>query len=440
MKKKFILSMAVLLGALTFTACSRDNDDNGGNEDNVFSIVTTSPIVDNDTYPENTTAANYSNKAFGNNAIDACEELERKLANANTMIASTKLSATQEAYLYQVLQNLVDNVIVPTYTDLADDVEHLEKTLHGLTVSTITQAQINQACEDFKAARLNWERSEAFLMGAASDFDVDPTIDSWPLNRSLLLNYFNNGMDENMLEDATILGFHALEFILFRDGKPRTVAAFQTNDTYKNFEKISGAQELAYAQTICTLLKQRCFQLQIAWEGETAANANRVAEVKKANLDYVTENGLSYGENLVGAGKNSKSTFKTLKAAISQILSDDEGSCVAIVNEVGTAKIANPFSGGDVSYVESPYSYNSITDFRDNMRSVRNVWLGSTNKTANKYSFHTFFDSVNKSDINKSVEGAYVGAIEAISNMPSPFVKYCCTIWNITFEDDEDWD
>ena len=149
MKKKFILSMAVLLGALTFTACSSDNDDNGGNEDNVFSIVTTSPIVDNDTYPENTTAANYSNKAFGNNAIDACEELERKLANANTMIASTKLSATQEAYLYQVLQNLVDNVIVPTYTDLADDVEHLEKTLHGLTVSTIKQAQINQACEDF---------------------------------------------------------------------------------------------------------------------------------------------------------------------------------------------------------------------------------------------------------------------------------------------------
>jgi hypothetical protein len=38
------------------------------------------------------------------------------------------------------------------------------------------------------------------------------------------------------------------------------------------------------------------------------------------------------------------------------------------------------------------------------------------------------------------MEGAYVSAIEAISNMPAPFVKYCCTIWNIDFEDDEDWE
>ena len=113
---------------------------------------------------------------------------------------------------------------------------------------------------------------------------------------------------------------------------------------------------------------------------------------------------------------------------------------MAIANEVGTAKIANPFSAGDVSYVESPYSYNSITDFRDNIRSIRNVWLGSTNKTANTYSFHTFFASVKSETVNKNVETAYVSAIEGISNMPSPFVKYCCTIWNINFEDDEDWD
>ncbi len=75
-----------------------------------------------------------------------------------------------------------------------------------------------------------------------------------PQNRSLLLSYFNNGMNDEMLDDATILGFHALEFILFRDGQPRQVAELKGNDTYKNFENVSGAQELAYAQTICTLL------------------------------------------------------------------------------------------------------------------------------------------------------------------------------------------
>ena len=441
MKKYLILSFAALMGAMTFTACGDDDNNKGGGDggdSKEFNIVTTNPIVDNDSYASNTSG--YTDKAFGNAAIDGCVDLVDELTAANAIIASSQLTDIQESYLYLVLDNLVDNVIVPTYTNLADNVEDLEKTLKGLTVSTITQAQINKACEDFKDARLNWERSEAFLMGAASDFDIDPTIDSWPLNRSLLLSYFNNGMSEEMLDDATILGFHAMEFILFRDGQPRKVAEFQGTDTYKGFEKITGEQELAYAQTICTLLKQRCFQLQVAWEGETSANASRVAVVKEAGLDYTTENGLSYGENLVGAGVNSKSTFKSLKAAIAQVLSDDEGSCVGIANEVGTAKIANPFSAGDVSYVESPYSYNSIADFRDNIRSIRNIWLGSTDKTANKYSFHTFFASVKQESVNQDLESTYVRAIEAISNMPSPFVKYCCTIWNINFEDDNDWE
>jgi hypothetical protein len=332
---------------------------------------------------------------------------------------------------------LVNNVIIPTYTDLADDVEDLEKTLNGLTATSITQTQINEACDDFKDAREEWERSEAFLMGAASEFDIDPTIDSWPLNRTLLVSYFNNGMNDQMLEDATILGFHALEFILFRNGQPRKAEEFKGNDTFKNFEKVSGEKELKYAQTICKLLKERCFQLQVAWEGETAANAGRMAVVKAAGLDYTTANGLSFGVNLYSAGNNSMSTFPTLKSAIAQVLSDDEGSCVGIANEVGTAKIANPFSAGDISYVESPYSYNSITDFQDNIRSIRNIWFGSTNGKAASKSFATFFDSVNT---QVGVEAAFNRAIEKIGNMPAPFVKYCSTVWNKEFIDDEDWD
>ena len=426
MKKFFHLSLALLM-SLSFAACGSD-DDNKNNG--------TTPSDTNESTIS--TDTKYKDPSYGTAAIEACATVVTNFEAANLTIATAELNKEQETYLRNVLSGLVSNVIVPTYTKLADDVEDLEKTLNGLTTNNITQAQINKACEDFKDARLNWERSEAFLMGAASDFDIDPTIDSWPLNRSLLLAYFNNGMNDEMLEDATILGFHALEFILFRNGQPRKVAEFQGNDTYKNFEKITGAQELKYAQTISTLLKQRCFQLQVAWEGEK--NASRVSVVKAAGLDYTTEAGLSYGDNLILAGQeNSKSTFTSLEDAIAQVLSDDEGSCVGIANEVGTAKIANPFAAGDISYVESPYSYNSITDFQDNIRSIRNVWYGSTNGTPASISFYNFFQSVDASNVNTSVTGAFNDAINKIGAMPAPFVKYCSTIWGIEFIDDEDW-
>jgi len=438
--KKIFYSMAVLLTGLTLTACSSDSDDTTNGGDTNFKIVRTTPTVDNDTYPATTSTESYTQKLYGEDAMGGCDILGTQLVKANEKIGKANLSEPQQAYLYKVLENLVSNVIIPTYTNLADHTEALESTLNGLTVSTITQDQINSACADFKEARKFWERSEAFLGGAASDFDVDPTIDSWPLNRSLLLAYFNNGLNEEMLEDATILGFHALEFILFRNGSPRKVAELKGNDTYKYFENVTGEQELKYAQEICKRLKERTFQLQVAWEGETTANASRVSVVKAANLKYTTENGLSYGQNLKEAGKsNSKSTFKTLTAAISQVLSDDEGSAFAICNEVGTAKIANPFANSDISYVESPYSYNSITDFADNIRSIRNVWLGSTDKTANDYSFHTFFASVKLNEVNTTIEDCYVGAIEAISTMPTPFVKYCSIISGKSFEDAENW-
>ncbi len=208
MKKIFILSGALMMSALTFTSCN--NDDDNKNDDVEFSVTETTPVVDEDNYSLNTTAANYSVKSFGESAVDGCADVVSELEAANAIIGSAKLSEAQEAYLREVLKNLVSEVIVPTYTKLADNTEALENTLNGLTTSTITQAQIDEACKDFKAARMYWEQSEAFLGGAASDFDIDPTIDSWPLNRSLLLSYFNNGMNDEMLDDATILGFHAL--------------------------------------------------------------------------------------------------------------------------------------------------------------------------------------------------------------------------------------
>jgi len=413
MKKYLFFAFALAAGAMTFTSCSDDDDDE--KEDSV-----------------------YSDKTYGQEAIQSCINLEDQLTAANQAIAGASLTDDQEETLYKVIDGVVDNVIIPTYTKLADYTEVLYSSLNGLTTSSITQNDVDDACEAFLNAREWWEKSEAFLGGAASDFDIDPTIDSWPLNRSLLLSYFKDGeFSEEALEDASILGFHALEFILFRNGSPRKYTEFQGYDTYKNFTTVKGSAELAYAQQVCELLLQRTYQLQIAWEGVTSSNSSRAAIVDAAGLKITTEKGLTYGDNLKTAGKSSMSTFSTLQAGIAQILSLDEGSCWAICDEVGSAKIANPFSKADISYVESPYSYNSITDFQNNIRSIEDVWYGGTNgsKSGASNSFHKFFED-NQSKLGDNVEDAISEAIDKIGDMPYPFVKYISTIWNKTFEDE----
>ena len=444
--KRYLRSAALYLFAAAMAAnlaaCSSSDDDNTGGDNGTNGGTTQlDPINDTNTYAEeaaNNPGTDFTDKAYGAAAIAGCTDLTVQLTNANKAILSASLTAEQENYLREVVAGVVDNVIIPTYTELADKAETLEATLNGLNVNTITQEQINKACELFGEARVQWERSEAFLGGAASDFSIDPTIDSWPLSRSKLHAYLVAGAnDPSQLDDESVLGFHALEFILFRNGQPRKVAELRTNDTYNGFTDISGAAELAYAQQVCTLLKQRTFQLQVAWEGETSANSNRMAVVKAAGLGVTTQKGLSYGDDIKNAG-SSNSKYSTLKEAITQMLSHDEGSALAIANEVGTAKIANPFSAGEISYVESPYSYRSITDFQDNIRSIRNVWYGNRTgkRDASNKSFYTFFART-KNDVNAAVVNSFVNTINAIGSMPAPFVKYCCTVWGKEFSEEE---
>lgn len=410
-----MLCMAALSCSVALVACSSDDDATVESSD-----------------------AKFTDKSYGISAIDACQTVCDNLLSANQAIQKANITSEQEAYLKEVIAGVVDRVIVPTYTTLADNTEKMEQVLATLSVNSITQEQINEACQCFGQTRVWWERSEAFLGGAASDFSVDPTIDSWPLSRSSLLNYFKTMDASKLEEDESILGFHALEFILFRNGKPRAAAEFGACDTYQGFENITGEKELAYAQQVCKLLKERTFQLQVAWEGETPNNAGRVAVVKAAGLGFKTQKGLSYADDLKQAG-SAHSKYATVKAAVEQLLSADEGSALAIANEVGTAKIANPFAAGDVSYVESPYSYRSIIDFQDNMRSVDNVWHGDIAwaEGGNAKSFHSFFAATNLNSVNQSVEKSVSDAIRAIGNMPAPFVKYCCTVHGKNFADEE---
>ena len=441
--------------ALGFTACSKSDDDNNENgnkgqateqtaeeillaEIGTASAASYSLANDMDISSKTWAEADYSNHVFGEIAMNGCDVLINQLDEATKAVLKSKLTPVQEEELRTTIAATVCHVIIPTYTKLADAAVKLQQALGDLSATEIKQANIDDACAAFKTARAWWEMSEAFLGGAASDFDIDPTIDSWPLNRDLLRDYFKDGKySEEALEDASILGFHALEFVLFRNGQNRKVADFLVNDTYKGFENVPAAEELKYAQAVAKELVKRCFQLQVSWE--LTPTADRLAVVKAAGLDYQTKNNLSFSWNMINAGvSGSGTTFSSLGDALQQLLNDAEGSCLAIADEVGSGKIGHPFAEGYIFYVESPYSYNSIVDFRNNIHSIENVWYGNPQgaKGQAEHSLHNFYTQVAPA-IATEVETAIKNAVSGIAGMPYPFVKYVETLSGKKFEDDE---
>ena len=114
-------------------------------------------------------------------------------------------------------------VLSTGFTSCSSDDDSNTSTVSG------SQAALNQACEDWKVARANWENTEAFLFGAADVYSIDPHTDTWPVAANDLADVLRDEKAmsnlDNFIKTANsgILGYHGLEYVLFRQGQPRQI-------------------------------------------------------------------------------------------------------------------------------------------------------------------------------------------------------------------------
>ena len=320
--------------------------------------------------------------------------------------------ATKEAIVKQYLEHTV----YPTYAQLADKTDDLVDDLEDLKEER-TQANVNEATATFLEARKWWEMSEAFLFGAASDFGIDPHIDSWPLDEDA----FNNLMaSPNMIaalandEDGMVageqlgnalLGFHGIEYILFRDGQPRNVNEI-TDDM------------ITYVLAVSRDLRNRCVQLEVSWNTDAPQAHKDLMEQLEFNTTVIGSDN-SYGQNMMQAGQ-AGSTYTTFTHALEAIAD----GCIDIADEVGTSKIGKCHTGEDVTYVESPYSQKSITDFYDNIISVKNAYMGGMEGQRDESaSLHTYIKD-NNAELDTKAVNAIENALAKINAMKAPFVQF----------------
>ncbi|MBK7695881.1 MAG: imelysin [Saprospiraceae bacterium] len=239
-----------------------------------------------------------------------------------------------------VLQNISNDVILPTYEDLYDKTQLLVNTLTILE-QNVSQVNLDASKQAWRDARVPWEQSEGFLFGPVDQQGLDPAIDSWPVNETDLDAVLNSNavLTKDYVDglDGTLKGFHTLEYLIFGKEGNKSIASF----TQREFEYLRACSQSLHGATKA---------LYFAWKPE---QQNFIANVLKA-------------------GEPGNSVYPSQKSALQEIVT----GMITIADEVANGKINEPFTTQNLTYEESRFSANSKKDFADNIQSIENAFLG----------------------------------------------------------------
>ena len=308
-----------------------------------------------------------------------------------------------------IVNQYVDNVVIPTYSDLKAKNSALYQAVVAFGDAP-SNANFQAICNAWLAAREPWEQSEAFLFGPVADYGLDPNMDSWPLDQEAIVKMLEsqqwNDMkwtgdydedDDAIAAAQNVRGFHTLEFLAFRDGKSRTLTDTAADGEAANavYNAANATAWAQYMRNTAQLLVDDVTTLCDAW------NNGYAAKFKSHNGGDFTS-GLSCIEQLIDG-------------------------CIDIAGEVGQAKIGDPYdlykSGKTTEAlyaVESWYSWHSRDDYTNNIYSIRNAYYGSRDGSINKSSLSTLVAKYNAT-LDADVKAAIKDAADAIQAIPQPF-------------------
>lgn len=281
----------------------------------------------------------------------------------------------------ELIINLTNDVIVEGYDTLNIKANAFFLATQTL-VNTPTDANLLAAQNAWKAAREPWEQGESHIFGPVDSLSIDPHLDSWPLNtgdlQALLDGSSIFSADFVAGSNDDVQGFHTMEFLLFGDG---------VADNEKLIAEMT-VRERDYLMAAAEVFQGYTQDLYDAWVSGNDAYQDKLLTV----------------DNAIYASK---------LAVIEELIN----GMIGIVDEVGNGKIADPFGDSvataDTSLVESQYSWNSLTDFTDNIIGVQNVYRGEFDGAADKIGIINFV-SASDSTLASRVDDEIAAAIEAI--------------------------
>ncbi len=285
-----------------------------------------------------------------------------------------------------VLLDLTQNIISETYSDLNNKALGLKQAINTF-VTTATEANLTAVKNAWIETRKPWEQSEGFLYGPVETEGIDPAMDTWPVDVEAMNNILNSNQSITvslLSSNNEARGFHLIEFLVW--GEDGTKKATDITERQKQYLK-AAAEDLQINTQF----------LYNAWK-----------------ID-----GGNYGKNFTTAGLTNL-LYPSKVAALEEIVA----GLITIADEVASGKIEDPLnSEGTTPFPEkeeSRFSNNSKLDFADNMRSIRNIYLGQYGKDFNGL---THIVSKENKALDSEIKAKIENAIKAIEAIPGTFTK-----------------
>jgi putative iron-regulated protein len=240
----------------------------------------------------------------------------------------------------EVLKDFANVIANPNYTDINNRAAALNEAVQALNGVT-TDENLAAARDAWRDTRASWEQCEAFLFGPAEDFNYDPTMDDWPVNKVDLDSLLNssNALTLNDIDalPTSLKGFHPIEYMLFGVGGSKTAVDFTD-------------REKLYLASLTQSLYNTTLALKNSWDVTLSGN---------------------FTNELITAGNGSQ-RYASRQDALIAIVTAMAGIC----EEVANGKMEEPLAAQDSTLEESQFSHNSTTDFKNNITGVLNGYLG----------------------------------------------------------------
>jgi putative iron-regulated protein len=240
----------------------------------------------------------------------------------------------------QVITDFTNDIVQSQYGTLLSASLTLQTSVGNLSTAT-NEANQAQAKADWKNMRSVWEQTEGFLFGPVESNDYDPNTDTWPTDYtqmdSLLANNdfeFTTNNVKNLPQ--SLRGYHPLEYMIWGKGGSKTPADF------------TGRQKEYMMALIDDLSSNNVQQLYNDWFGAA-----------------------DYKSQVLTAG-NGSTEFSSRKALFLNMVSAMSDIC----GEVAGGKMKEPYDAYDSTITESPYSSNTLIDFKNNIIGLQNVYMG----------------------------------------------------------------